>query len=307
MINKIEISRELALFESIIGKKPDAFLHEPVYQVTESEILEFVRQLANHSEEPLGVVERKDLLSQFAELVSAPNYWQDWDRWEEDAGPMYQTEDMNPWKWFRHNGKWRPINKYHVCDVVLKDGTVLFDQSPYDFDWSVEGNVLAARHGPPREMVLDSDSSPPAPVAVEYKLHMGDALQVFNALKTEQIGRTVQNAELGAMGATEVTVWNSKVGLTLEMHTAMGGCTLVVRGSVPKAVTLPTRSDFEKLYPLTDDAEFVTADDIRNPTHEDTYIWISDSSERWEEHYLGRLYRVWIDCINKVKERINES
>ncbi len=42
----VTMSRELSLFESILGKKPDAFLHEPVYQVTESEVLEFARQLA---------------------------------------------------------------------------------------------------------------------------------------------------------------------------------------------------------------------------------------------------------------------
>lgn len=40
------VSREIALFESIIGKKPDAFLHEPVYQVTESEVMEFASQLS---------------------------------------------------------------------------------------------------------------------------------------------------------------------------------------------------------------------------------------------------------------------
>lgn len=42
----VTMSRELVLFESILGKKPDAFLHEPVYQVTESEVLEFARLLA---------------------------------------------------------------------------------------------------------------------------------------------------------------------------------------------------------------------------------------------------------------------
>ena len=39
-------SKTIELFESIIGKKPDAFLHEPVYQVTESELLEFAQKLA---------------------------------------------------------------------------------------------------------------------------------------------------------------------------------------------------------------------------------------------------------------------
>lgn len=35
----------VALFESIIGKDPQAFLREPVYQVTESEVREFARSL----------------------------------------------------------------------------------------------------------------------------------------------------------------------------------------------------------------------------------------------------------------------
>lgn len=39
-------NKTIELFESIIGKKPDAFLHEPVYQVTESELLEFSQKLA---------------------------------------------------------------------------------------------------------------------------------------------------------------------------------------------------------------------------------------------------------------------
>lgn len=47
MSGKIEISREMALFESIIGKDPEAFLREPVYQVTESEILKFAKQIAS--------------------------------------------------------------------------------------------------------------------------------------------------------------------------------------------------------------------------------------------------------------------
>lgn len=63
----------------------------------------------------------------------------------------------------------------------------------------------------------------------EYRLHMGEAIKVFEALKTEQIDRSVLDAELGPMAATEVTTWNSKIGVTLEMRKAMGGCTLVVK------------------------------------------------------------------------------
>lgn len=35
----------IALFEAIIGKDPEAFLREPVYQVTESEVREFAQQV----------------------------------------------------------------------------------------------------------------------------------------------------------------------------------------------------------------------------------------------------------------------
>ena len=69
----------------------------------------------------------------------------------------------------------------------------------------------------------------PAPVAVEYKLHMGDALKVFEALKVGRISRKVEQEDLGPMGATEIETWSTAIGVTLEMHTAMGGSTLIVR------------------------------------------------------------------------------
>lgn len=72
-------------------------------------------------------------------------------------------------------------------------------------------------------------TSQPAPVSAEYRLHMGEALKVFEALKSEQTGRTVLNEHLGPMGATEVETWDTHIGVTLEMQQAMGGCTLVVR------------------------------------------------------------------------------
>lgn len=59
--------------------------------------------------------------------------------------PGAYTTEVAEGEWFRWNGQHRPINKYHLCDVVLRDGRVLLDQSPYDFDWSYGGNVLAAR------------------------------------------------------------------------------------------------------------------------------------------------------------------
>ena len=45
----------VVLFESVIGKNPQAFLTEPVYQVTESEVLEFARLLAEQPA-PVAVV-----------------------------------------------------------------------------------------------------------------------------------------------------------------------------------------------------------------------------------------------------------
>lgn len=66
---------------------------------------------------------------------------------------------------------------------------------------------------------------------VEYKLHMGDALKVFEALKVHRISRNVEQEDLGPMGATEIETWSTAIGVTLEMHTAMGGCTLIVTAS----------------------------------------------------------------------------
>ena len=80
----------------------------------------------------------------------------------------------------------------------------------------------------------------PAPVAVEYKIHMGEALKVFDALKVERIARKVEQEDLGPMGATEVETWSTSIGVTLEMHTAMGGCTLIVR-TATVAVVMPER------------------------------------------------------------------
>lgn len=79
----------------------------------------------------------------------------------------------------------------------------------------------------------------PAPVAVEYKLHMGEALKVFEALKVSRISRKVEREDLGPMGATEIEAWSTAIGVTLEMHTDMGGCTLIVR-TAPVEVVMPS-------------------------------------------------------------------
>lgn len=57
-------------------------------------------------------------------------------------------------------------------------------------------------------------------------LHMGEAINVFNSLKVEQLSERVNNAGLGPMGASNVQVWTSKAGGRLEFISANGGCTL---------------------------------------------------------------------------------
>lgn len=60
-------------------------------------------------------------------------------------------------------------------------------------------------------------------------LHMSEAIAVFNALKHEKISERVANENLGPMGATNIQVWTSVLGGTLQMETANGGCTLVIK------------------------------------------------------------------------------
>ena len=57
-------------------------------------------------------------------------------------------------------------------------------------------------------------------------LHMSEAINVFNALKIEQLSEHVNNARLGPMGASNVQVWTSKAGGRLEFISTNGGCTL---------------------------------------------------------------------------------
>ena len=86
-----------------------------------------------------------------------------------------------------------------------------------------------------------------APVVVEYKLHMGDAMEVFDALKVERLSCKVEHEELGPMGATAIETWSTAIGVTLEMHNSMGGCTLIMR-TAPVAMALPEREDGDDPY-----------------------------------------------------------
>ena len=70
------------------------------------------------------------------------------------------------------------------------------------------------------EMLLATMDSEP------LTLHMGEAINVFNALTGEQLSEHVNNAGLGPMGASNVQVWTSKAGGRLEFISANGGCTL---------------------------------------------------------------------------------
>ena len=83
----------------------------------------------------------------------------------------------------------------------------------------------------------------PAPMEAEpVALHMGEAINVFNALKSEQLSEHVNNAGLGPMGASNVQVWTSKAGGRLEFISANGGCTLNIFPQpapvVPEEMTL---------------------------------------------------------------------
>lgn len=79
------------------------------------------------------------------------------------------------------------------------------------------GNLIVRELAAFRLAAMDSE-----PVA----LHMGEAINVFNALKVEQLSERVNNAGLGPMGASNVQVWTSKAGGRLEFISANGGCTL---------------------------------------------------------------------------------
>ncbi len=57
-------------------------------------------------------------------------------------------------------------------------------------------------------------------------IHMGEAINVFKAIKGEQLSERVTNADTGPMGASNVQVWTSKIGCILEFISANGGCTL---------------------------------------------------------------------------------
>lgn len=90
---------------------------------------------------PVAVVmPERDIASELVEMMNAPSYFDN----------MSGVDHSKWFKWDWSERKARPISKYHLCDVVLSDGRVLFDQSPHDFDWTGD-DVAAARQGCSRE------------------------------------------------------------------------------------------------------------------------------------------------------------
>lgn len=124
-----------------------------------------------------------------------------------------------------------PAVRCSFCDATVKEG------NPWSGDIkSVDGKLVHRVMGCKDHKHLVDALRGVAPVpAAEYKLRMGDALKVFEALKADRISRKVEQEDLGPMGATEIETWSTAIGVNLEMHTAMGGCTLIVR-TAPVAV-----------------------------------------------------------------------
>ncbi|WP_314383223.1 hypothetical protein [Pseudomonas brenneri] len=142
----------------------------------------------------------------------------------------------------------------------------------------------------------------PAPVAVEYKIHMGEALKVFDALKVERIARKVEQEDLGPMGATEVETWSTSIGVTLEMHTAMGGCTLIVR-TATVAVVMPEREAMRDIIAQAIGGDAYDCTRVWSAwgvgtMSDDDFIPIADQEER--------LYEIADACLDAVT-RLNPS
>jgi hypothetical protein len=94
---------------------------------------------------------------------------------------------------------------------------------PETGDWLYDDRIELAK------AILKGPDMPPAQPEADSEpvaLHMGEAINVFNALKVEQLSERVNNAGLGPMGASNVQVWTSKAGGRLEFISTNGGCTL---------------------------------------------------------------------------------
>lgn len=95
-------------------------------------------------------------------------------------------------------------------------------------------------------------------------LHMGEAINVFNALKGEQLSERVNNADTGLMGASNVQVWTSKTGGRLEFISANGGCTLNIFPQ-PAPVVPDDYQRLRELYHAQEKRLFKIARRIKGP------------------------------------------
>lgn len=99
----------------------------------------------------------------------------------------------------------------------------------FDIEENSDGSFILASDY--EALKADRDAQP-------VELHMGVAMEVFDTLHDAMLSSRVEHSELGAMGATKIEVWSSKIGALLEMHHGNGGCTLKVY-TAPPAPAVP--------------------------------------------------------------------
>lgn len=112
-------------------------------------------------------------------------------------------------------------------------------------------------------------------------LHMGEAINVFNALKGEQLSERVNNTDTGLMGASNVQVWTSKTGGRLEFISANGGCTLNI---FPQPAPVVPDELLKEYLRLVD----CMLSDYRDSNYGDAQRWIrhiADASDTFEEKH----------------------
>lgn len=60
------------------------------------------------------------------------------------------------------------------------------------------------------------------------KYYMGEAMDILDKSEKEFIGRKVENAHLGCMGAVCVETYRRNDGVIMRVRTSNGGCTLEI-------------------------------------------------------------------------------
>lgn len=140
----VTMSRELELFESILALKPEAYLHESVYQVTESEVLEFARQLAAPVVEPATCAQCKASTADICNQNGC-GYLE-----SGNGAPVVERQSTGQWR-ISVNGDWF----YGTKEQCIRE------RSEYESTFSALDHEEAGAVLP--EQIW---SSPPAPVAV---------------------------------------------------------------------------------------------------------------------------------------------